>query len=152
MNRRRMSVALVAATTTLLAVVTPAQAQEPDTAPAPAQVQNEEDNQSGDDGSSFMGPGDLLRSILSGNGSSGVPEDPENEDATEEDEPALPEWAGSLAVPEELELPLAILSALVAIGATATQIAAIVLPIIPGGVDMLRDLVTSLGIEVPSNA
>ncbi len=154
MNRRRMSVTLVAAATTALALVSPAQAVESNTDPAPQENQ-ETTTETAEDGSSFMGPMDLVRSIAGGYGSSGVPED-ENTgggagDVVEEEEPELPDWAGSLAVPEQLELPLAIITALLSVGATVAQVAAILLPILPGGVDMLRDLITSLGIPVPSD-
>ncbi|AGF72866.1 hypothetical protein [Corynebacterium halotolerans] len=167
MNRRRISVALVAVTASALALVTPAQAQDPTPTPVPGQQESpvpeppdEEPTEPAptaptdadeapaeNEGSSFMGPDELLRSILGGHGSSGAPEDrePDNGEDEDDDEIELPEWAASA------ETPLTILGMVLSVGAAVAQAAVVLLPLMPGGVDMLRDTLRDFGIPLPSD-
>lgn len=163
--RRRIPLALVAATSTMLALVVPAQAQSSSlssgsslSSTAEAETQEPEDETQEEpvaEGSSFMGPDELLQSILGGYGSSGVPEteqDPETEEDAEEEELNLedyPEWMhGSIAPSDELQMAMAVIEAVLAVGATATQAAVIVLPLLPGGLDTLRSALANFGIQV----
>lgn len=81
-------------------------------------------------GSSFMGPQELGYSIVNGYGSSGMPEAPEcieEEDQQAEDEnwEKVPDWLQSMRGNDTTELVFAVVGAILAIGASATQAATI---------------------------
>lgn len=133
MNRRRLSVALIAAASTTLALVSPVNAQPADTTTEQSQ-------------SSFMGPGELANSISSGNGSSGVPESEQDPAPAPEPDPELPGWAGSLEISPEAELALAIVGAVFAVGSFATKLAVFAIPMIPGGTEQLEQTLRSIGL------
>lgn len=136
MNRRRLSVALIAAASTTLALVSPVHAQTTtDTTTDTEQSQ-----------SSFMGPGELANSISSGNGSSGVPESEQEPAPAPEPEPELPGWAGSLEISPQAELALAIVGAFFAVGSFATKVAVFAIPIIPGAQEQLEQTLRGIGL------
>ncbi|WIM70080.1 hypothetical protein [Corynebacterium suedekumii] len=132
MNRRRLSVALIAAASTTLALVSPVHAQT---------TTDTEQSQS-----SFMGPGELANSISSGNGSSGVPESEQEPAPAPEPEPELPGWAGSLEISPQAELALAIVGAVFAVGSFATKVAVFAIPIIPGAQEQLEQTLRGIGL------
>ena len=117
MIRRRLAVALVAATSTTLALVTPVQAQD-------------------DTGGSL----DAV-STVSSLSSTDSPA-PKEEDPVE-----MPEWAKSLELSDDAALAFEIVKAVMAVGLAVTQGAVIVLPFIPGGVDQLRNFLAQFGIQ-----
>jgi len=119
--RRRLAVALVAATSTTLALVTPVQAQD-------------------DTGSSL----DAVSTVSSlSSTDSTAPEVDEQEGAPVE----MPEWAKSLELSDDAALAFEIVKAVMAVGLAVTQGAVIVLPFIPGGVDQLRNFLAQFGIQ-----
>lgn len=121
MIRRRLAVALVAATSTTLALVTPVQAQ-------------------GDTGGSL----DAVSTVSSlSSTDSPAPE----VDEQEEDPVEMPEWAKSLELSDDAALAFEIVKAVMAVGLAVTQGAVIVLPFIPGGVDQLRNFLAQFGIQ-----
>ena len=121
MIRRRLAVALVAATSTTLALVTPVQAQD-------------------DTGSSL----DAVSTVSSlSSTDSTAPEVDEQEGAPVE----MPEWAKSLELSDDAALAFEIVKAVMAVGLAVTQGAVIVLPFIPGGVDQLRNFLAQFGIQ-----
>ena len=125
MIRRRLAVALVAAASTSLALVTPVHAEE-----------------------TALGSAQDLTSLSSlssttDSDSDGVVE----EDEVEEEQPELPGWAQSLEMSPETELAFEIVKAVMAVGLAATQAAVIVVPLLPGGVDQLRDVLAQFGIR-----
>lgn len=121
MIRRRLAVALVAATSTTLALVTPVQAQD-------------------DTGSSLDAVSTV--SSLSSTGST-APEI----DEPAKDPVTMPEWAKSLELSDDAALAFEIVKAVMAVGLAITQGAVIVLPFIPGGVDQLRNFLAQFGIQ-----
>ncbi|MCS5479344.1 hypothetical protein NYP18_06700 [Corynebacterium sp. YIM 101645] len=126
MIRRRLSVALVAAVGTSLALVTPVQAET---------------------------PGGSVETILaqsSGSSTSTTDDDEDviiDDDADDEDDYEMPEWAQSAVLDDEGLLVVEVLRAIMALGLAVTQGATVVLPFIPGGEDMLRDFLISIGIQ-----
>lgn len=124
MIRRRLSVALVAAVGTSLALVTPAQA-ETSGGPAETILAQSSGSSTAEDDDVIIGDGD-----------------DDYEDAS-----GLPEWAQSAVLGDEGLLVLEVIRAIMAAGLAVTQGATIVLPFIPGGEDMLRDFLNSLGIQ-----
>ncbi len=116
--RRRLSVALVAATSTALALVTPVHAGEPG-----------QDSNSLSSTSSLSSSSEEDTTGLNGAGGQ------------------LPGWAGSLEMSPESELAIEIVKAVMAVGLAATQAAVIVLPLMPGGVDQLRAFLAQFGIQ-----
>ena len=121
MIRRRLAVALVAATSTTLALVTPVQAQE-------------------DTGNSL----DAVSTVSSlSSTDSTAPE----VDEPVEDPVTMPEWAKSLELSDDAALAFEIVKAVMAVGLAITQGAVIVLPFIPGGVDQLRNFLAQFGIQ-----
>lgn len=120
MIRRRLSVALVAATGTTLALVTPVHAE---TAPDQEQAVSS------------------LSSLPSGSSAAGTAETGEEEDSQ------LPGWAQSAELDDNSLLAIEIIKAVLAVGLALTQAAVIVLPFIPGGTDQLRGFLTSLGLQ-----
>ena len=121
MIRRRLAVALVAATSTPLALVTPVQAQD-------------------DTGGSL----DAVSTVSSlSSTDSPAPE----VDEQEEDPVEMPEWAKSLELSDDAALAFEIVKAVMAVGLAVTQGAVIVLPFIPGGVDQLRNFLAQFGIQ-----
>lgn len=121
MIRRRLAVALVAATSTTLALVTPVQAQD-------------------ETGSSL----DAVSTVSSlSSTDSTAPE----VDEPEEDPVEMPEWAKSLELSDDAALAFEIVKAVMAVGLAVTQGAVIVLPFIPGGVDQLRNFLAQFGIQ-----
>lgn len=121
MIRRRLAVALVAATSTTLALVTPVQAQD-------------------DTGGSL----DAVSTVSSlSSTDSPAPE----VDEPEEDPVEMPEWAKSLELSDDAALAFEIVKAVMAVGLAVTQGAVIVLPFIPGGVDQLRNFLAQFGIQ-----
>lgn len=123
MIRRRLSVALVAAASTSLALVTPVHAE---TAPG-EQEQSVSSLSSGSSGSS--GEGDT------------TPE--ENGENGEE----LPGWVQSAVLDDDSLLAIEVIKAVLAVGLAVTQAAVVVLPFVPGGTDQLRDFLASSGIQ-----
>ncbi|HJD78054.1 MAG TPA: hypothetical protein K8V93_03480 [Corynebacterium pollutisoli] len=121
MIRRRLAVALVAATSTTLALVTPVQAQD-------------------DTGSSLDAVSTV--SSLSSTDSTAPEVDEPVEDPVE-----MPEWAKSLELSDDAALAFEIVKAVMAVGLAVTQGAVIVLPFIPGGVDQLRNFLAQFGIQ-----
>lgn len=121
MIRRRLAVALVAATSTTLALVTPVQAQE-------------------DTGNSLDAVSTV--SSLSSTDSTAPEVDEPVEDPVE-----MPEWAKSLELSDDAALAFEIVKAVMAVGLAITQGAVIVLPFIPGGVDQLRNFLAQFGIQ-----
>jgi hypothetical protein len=122
--RRRLSVALVAAVGTSLALVAPAQAET---------------------------PGGSVETIFAQSSGSSTAEDDDviigDGDDVGEDNSDLPEWAQSAVLGDEGLLALEVVRAIMAVGLAVTQGATIVLPFIPGGEDMLRDFLNSVGIQ-----
>lgn len=142
--RRRLSIALIAATTSALAITTPALAEE---------TADPTHSTTVEPGSTFMGPGDLARSILGGYGSSGVPAGTDAPAAEgEEDEPVydleeIPEWMhGSVEPSAEVQLVMAIIGAIGAVAAVSMQVLVSLAPVI--GVDRLREIAAQFGIRV----
>ena len=128
MIRRRLPVALVAAVGTTLALVTPAQAETPG------------------------GSVETILALSSGSSTSTTDDDTDDDVITdeedgEEDDYEMPEWAQSAVLDDEGLLVVEVLRAIMAVGLAVTQGATIVLPFIPGGEDMLRDFLTSIGIQ-----
>lgn len=128
MIRRRLSVALVAAVGTTLALVTPAQAETPG------------------------GSVETILALSSGSSTSTTDDDTDDDVITdeedgEEDDYEMPEWAQSAVLDDEGLLVVEVLRAIMAVGLAVTQGAAIVLPFVPGGEDMLRDFLISIGIQ-----
>lgn len=117
MIRRRLAVALVAATSTTLALVTPVQAQ--------------------DDTGSSLDAVSTVSSLSSTNSTA-----PEMDEPKE-----MPEWAKSLELSDDAALAFEIVKAVMAVGLAITQGAVIVLPFIPGGVDQLRNFLAQFGIQ-----
>ncbi len=117
MIRRRLAVALVAATSTTLALVTPVQAEE---------------------------AADTSASLSS---TSSLSSTDETTDSGETPANDLPGWAQSMVIDEETAGYLAIAEAVLAVGAAVTQGLVIVLPFIPGGVDQLRATLEQFGIR-----
>lgn len=117
MTRRRLSVALVAATGTALALVTPAHAETP--------------------------RGSVETVLAQSSGSSAD----DDLDAREEVESELPEWAQSAELSDEGLLVVEVIRAIMAIGMAVTQGATIVLPFVPNGENMLRDFLASIGVQ-----
>jgi len=105
--RRRVAVALVAATSTTLALVAPVQAQEPSSL-------------------------------------SSTTEAPEKGNDLE----GLPDMLMSAVVDGETALVLEVIRAIMALGLAVTQGATIILPLIPGGTDQLRNFFGQFGIQV----
>ena len=120
MIRRRLAVALVAATSTTLALVTPVQAD--------------------DTGGSLDAVSTV--SSLSSTDSTAPEVDEPVEDPVE-----MPEWAKSLELSDDAALAFEIVKAVMAVGLAVTQGAVIVLPFIPGGVDQLRNFLAQFGIQ-----
>lgn len=168
MNRRRISIALIAATSTLLASVTPAVAQSADLSGSDGttssaetttvEAENEDDvNTDPEPGSQFMGPRELASSIASGNGSSGTPDDQSGDDDDDSndgddngsDEINLddyPEWMhSSLAPSRDVEMFFVVLNAILTVGGALAQAAVILAPII--GTDRIREILISFGIN-----
>lgn len=124
MIRRRLTVALVAATSTTLALVTPVQAQ--------------------DDAGSSLDAVSTVSSLSSTDSTdSTAPEDNESE----EDPAEMPEWAKSLELSDDAALAFEIIKAVMSVGLAITQGAVIALPLIPGGVDQLRNFLAQFGIQ-----
>ena len=121
MIRRRLAVALVAATSTTMALVTPVQAQD-------------------DTGGSL----DAVSTVSSLSSTDSIA--PEV-DEPEEDPVEMPEWAKSLELSDDAALAFEIVKAVMAVGLAVTQGAVIVLPFIPGGVDQLRNFLAQFGIQ-----
>jgi len=119
--RRRLAVALVAATSTTMALVTPVQAQD-------------------DTGGSL----DAVSTVSSLSSTDSIA--PEV-DEPEEDPVEMPEWAKSLELSDDAALAFEIVKAVMAVGLAVTQGAVIVLPFIPGGVDQLRNFLAQFGIQ-----
>ena len=107
MIRRRVAVALVAATSTTLALVAPVQAQEPSSL-------------------------------------SSTTEAPEKSNDLE----GLPDMLMSAVVDGETALVFEVIRAIMALGLAVTQCATIILPLIPGGTDQLRNFFGQFGIQV----
>lgn len=130
MIRRRLAVALVAAASTSLALVTPVHAEETE-------------------------PGLSSLSSVSSLSSSTTDTDTDTEtdpeapgtDKDEETTSELPGWAGSLELSPEAELTIEVIRAVMAVGLAATQAAVIIVPLVPGGVDQLRDFLAQFGIQ-----
>lgn len=125
MIRRRLSVALVAAASTTLALVAPVHAEE-----------------TGQDISSLSS-----LSSLSSTTDTTTPDVDEDENKDEDKEVELPGWAGSLEMTPEAELNFEILRAILTLGMAATQAAVIIVPLLPGGVDQLRAFLAQFGIQ-----
>lgn len=142
--RRRLSVALIAATTSALALTTPAVAQSSGSSLSSSSSSDTEQ------GSTFMGPGELAESISSGHGSSGVPEDEKSPEDDPEEPPIdledFPEWMhGSIQPSEEMQIAFAVLNGIMTIGAIGTQVIVGLAPVI--GVDKLRDMAAQFGLR-----
>ena len=125
MIRRRLAVALVAAASTSLALVTPVHAEE--TEP----------------GLSSLSSVSSLSSTTDTDTDTETETDPEAPGTDEE----LPGWAGSLELSPEAELTIEVIRAVMAVGLAATQAAVIIVPLVPGGVDQLRDFLAQFGIQ-----
>ncbi len=125
MIRRRLSVALVAAASTTLALVAPVHAEE-----------------TGQDISSLSS-----LSSLSSTTDTTTPDVDEDENKDEDKKVELPGWAGSLEMTPEAELNFEILRAILTLGMAATQAAVIIVPLLPGGVDQLRAFLAQFGIQ-----
>lgn len=127
MIRRRLAVALVAAASTSLALVTPVHAEE--TEPGLSSLSSV--------------------SSLSSTTDTDTETDPEapGTDEDEETTSELPGWAGSLELSPEAELTIEVIRAVMAVGLAATQAAVIIVPLVPGGVDQLRDFLAQFGIQ-----
>ncbi len=119
MIRRRLSVALVAAASTTLALVAPVHAEE-----------------TGQDISSLSSLSSLSSTT-----------DTTTPDVDEDEKVELPGWAGSLEMTPEAELNFEILRAILTLGMAATQAAVIIVPLLPGGVDQLRAFLAQFGIQ-----
>lgn len=120
MTRRRLSVALVAATGTALALVTPAHAETP------------------------QGSVETVLAQSSGSSLSSADDDFNDRDEVDSE---LPEWAQSAELGDEGLLVVEVIRAIMAIGMAVTQGATIVLPFIPNGENMLRDFLASIGVQ-----
>lgn len=118
MIRRRLSVALVAAAGTTLALVTPVHAEAPQ---------------------------DQEQSISSLSSGSSQAEGAEG--TVDNDDSELPGWAQSAVLDDDSLLTIEIIKAVLAAGLALTQAAVIVLPFVPGGTDQLRGFLGSLGIQ-----
>lgn len=131
MIRRRLAVALVAAASTSLALVTPVHAEE--TEP----------------GLSSLSSVSSLSSTTDTDTDTETETDPEapGTDEDEETTSELPGWAGSLELSPEAELTIEVIRAVMAVGLAATQAAVIIVPLVPGGVDQLRDFLAQFGIQ-----
>ncbi|AJE33572.1 hypothetical protein B842_08615 [Corynebacterium humireducens NBRC 106098 = DSM 45392] len=127
MIRRRLAVALVAAASTSLALVTPVHAEE-----------TEQGISSLSSLSSTTGSSDSTES---------TPTPTPGEDEDEEKEVQLPGWAGSLEMTPEAELTFEIIRAVFTLGLAATQAAVVLVPLMPGGVDQLRAFLAQFGIQ-----
>lgn len=125
MIRRRLSVALVAAASTTLALVAPVHAEE-----------------TGQDISSLSS-----LSSLSSTTDTTTPDVDEDENKDKDKKVELPGWAGSLEMTPEAELNFEILRAILTLGMAATQAAVIIVPLLPGGVDQLRAFLAQFGIQ-----
>lgn len=170
---RRISLALIAATSTLLASVTPAMAQsdagssgssDSSTEATAPEDETEDPDVEVEQGSQMMGPLELASSIATGNGSSGMPDDwsghdeddsdngnGDNGEGTNEEEELnlddYPEWMhSSLAPSEEVETLFVVLNAILAVGGALTQAAVVLAPFI--GLDRVRAFLTDLGINL----
>ena len=127
MIRRRLAVALVAAASTSLALVTPVHAEE--TEPGLSSLSSVSSLSSTTDTETETDPE--------------APGTDEDEETTSE----LPGWAGSLELSPEAELTIEVIRAVMAVGLAATQAAVIIVPLVPGGVDQLRDFLAQFGIQ-----
>lgn len=124
--------------------VEPTEPVEPAEPPAPVEEPE-------DEGSSFMGPRELFYELTGSTIPGFIPGGDSDADADAEKEPLnpddYPEWMHSALFPsEEVELIFAILNAIIIVTGAMMQAAVVILPMIPGGVDQLRDALASVGI------
>jgi len=128
--RRRLAVALVAAASTSLALVTPVHAEETEQGI-----------------SSLSSLSSLSSTTGSSDSTESTPTPTPGEDEDEEKEVQLPGWAGSLEMTPEAELTFEIIRAVFTLGLAATQAAVVLVPLMPGGVDQLRAFLAQFGIQ-----
>lgn len=166
MRVNRFSVALIAATSASLALVTPVAAAQ--TADAngnasglSAECQAEVDQAKADHaaqaeagGSSFMGPQELLMGAVNGYGSSGMPETPEcaqpetEEEREEQALSQLPDWAQSAVPSPEAREAFAWIGAILGLVGGAAQLLTIVASINPAVLDPIRSALKAAGIKL----
>lgn len=104
-------------------------------------------------GSSFMGPQELAFSVLNGYGSSGMPKAPdciEEEDEQKEDErwEQVPDFAKSMRGNDTTDLILAVVGAIVSVGGSLTQAAAILATFSPEVRNQIASALKQLGLNL----
>lgn len=177
MRNSRLAVAMVASCSIALSALTPVAASA-QTASSGAQLssgghingdgysaecqeaieQARKDHEEGIDngtipGSSFMGPQELAFSVLNGYGSSGMPKAPdciEEEDEQKEDErwEQVPDFAKSMRGNDTTDLILAVVGAIVSVGGSLTQAAAILATFSPEVRNQIASALKQLGINL----
>lgn len=164
----RLSTTMVAACATGLALITPVAANAAPAAPTPelsAECQAQVDKavqdhkdavEAGTAGSSFMGPQELLKGILSGYGSSGMPATPPcvaaEKDAAakakeEENWSKMPEWAQSARPAEETKEVFAWVSIALTGVATVVQVLAMVAKANPAILEPVKQMLLNAGVK-----
>lgn len=130
MTRRRITVSLIAAAATAMALVTPAQAAEAETEPGSVDLSsNLSSSAPADDEADGSEPGD----------------DEENDGGETDENPQGN--LGSLESTEEMELTFAILEAIMAVGTAATTGLVTYVSLVPGADDQVRNFLGQFGIQ-----
>ena len=140
----------------------PEEGTEPTTTPVPEDYlcangeRPEIDRDAAPEKDTFLGPSalfeELTGSSIPGKATSAYDDGADEYGCTPEQQINLDDYPGwmhsSIAPSEDLKTAMAVIEAVMVVGMTLTQVAAITVPFVPGAREQLRDFLTSLGVNV----